>query len=156
MVIALQVPPRQLFAKTELTVTKLLRNLKRSMIALAVLMENTATKDSFKVIAMQDTSVISELLPGKMKTRSAKRVTTVLQAVYFQLDVLRLCTGLVPVLETSHTAHLVKLDTTALIMIVFPVYVPKVTSVPRRPRSQFHAGRVSITHTRDRRRIQIV
>jgi hypothetical protein len=123
------------------------------MIALAALMENTATKDSFKKIAMPDTSVISEQLPGKMKTRSAKRVTIVPQALYFQLGVPRHSTGLVPVQEMSHTANPVRLDTTASIMTVYHVSVPKVISVPKRQRSQFHVGRVTTIRTSDRKKI---
>ena len=45
----------------------------------------------------------------------------------------------------SHTAHLVRLVTTASITIVFHVFVQEVTSVLKRPRSPSHAGREHIT-----------
>lgn len=129
--------------------------MKKQKIALAAPTVNTAIVDTFNLIVTPGISVISELVPGKMKTRSAKKVTTVLPALYFQLGVPRPSTGLAPVLEMSHTANLVKLDTTASIMTVYLVYVLKVTSVPKRQRSQFHAGKDFTTLTRDRERIPI-
>lgn len=120
------------------------------MIALTVLMVNTAMVAKFKEPVMQDISVTLELLPGVMKIRSVRLVTTVQQVLFSQSDAQKPSTTLVLVPQVCNTANLVKLATTASTTIVFHVSALRVISVVRRLKSPFHALRVPITHTRSK------
>ena len=138
-------PLNPLSVKMVPMVTKRSKSLRQLMIALFVLTHTTVTVVSFKVFATLAISVILELHLGKMKTRSALKVTTAPLVLYSLLDAQKPSTGLVLEPEMSHTAHLVRLVTTALITIVFHVFVQEVTSVLKRPKSPSHAGREHIT-----------
>ena len=113
-------------------------------IAPYVLTDNSAIAVRYKELVMLGTSVISVLKNGRTKIRYVPRVTIAQLAPSSRLGVLQPFTTLALVPEMYHSARHAKLVTTVLIMIVFRVFVPKVTSALRKPKSRFHVGKVLI------------
>lgn len=87
LVFVLQALLHQLFAQLVLTVLKLLRNCKKILIVLSVLMVNIATLVLSREFVMQDTSVILELPVKLMPQRFASQVTTAQLEQLCRLDV---------------------------------------------------------------------
>ena len=105
---------------------------------------NSAIVERSKGLVTLGTSVISVLRNGKTRIRSVPQVTIALLASSSRSGVLKPSTTRAPVLEMYPSARHAKLATTVWIMIVFRVFVPKVTSALRRPKSRFHAGKAPI------------
>jgi hypothetical protein len=130
------------YVQTVLMVPRVLRNWSQQTTVPTVLTGSGVQAVLSEEPVMLVTSVTLEPLHGVMITRFVKKVITALLEPCFQSGALRLSTLREPVRLTFPSVSLAKLVTTALIMIQYPVFVQRVTSVRRRLRNLFHAGKV--------------